>query len=167
MVPNSNARHFRIKAAQRDLIAAAGGIVRAAELCNFGKSTVGRWADIESPEWMDLTAADKLEAETGLNLFTLAWVESKGLKLADPGDGHARAVSLTSEVAGIAGALSTLLGEWAMASADGHATPAEADRLRKTVPTIREHLSRFENALSEVRAAGGLSLVAGRKVGGE
>lgn len=30
MVPASNAKHFRLKAAQRDLIAAAGGIERAA-----------------------------------------------------------------------------------------------------------------------------------------
>lgn len=165
MVPNANARHFRLKAAQRDLIAAAGGIQRAAELCSYGKSTVGRWADIESREWMPLDAADKLEAETGLTIFTQAWVESRGLKLAGQGEGEGGAVSLTAEIAGIAGALSTLLSEWAMASADGHASPAEADRLRKITPTIRDHLSRFEDALSEVRAAGGLSLVNGGKTG--
>lgn len=165
MVPNANARHFRLKAAQRDLIAAAGGIQRAAELCSYGKSTVGRWADIESREWMPLDAADRLEAETGLSIFTQAWVESRGLKLAGADEGERKSVSLTTEIAGIAGALSALLSEWAVASADGHATPAEADRLRKHVPTIKDLLSRLEDACSEVRAAGGLSLVNGGKAG--
>lgn len=162
MVPHANARHFRLKAAQRDLIAAAGGIVRAGALCSYGKSTVGRWADIESPEWMPLDAADKLEAETGLTIFTQAWVESRGMKLAGQDDGDRRAVSLTTEIAGVAGALSALLSEWALASADGHASPTEADRLRKLTPAVKEHLSRFEDALSEVRAAGGLSLVSSK-----
>jgi len=162
MVPNANARHFRLKAAQRDLIAAAGGIMRSADLCNYGKSTVGRWADIESPEWMPLDAADKLEVETGLTIFTQAWVESRGMKLAGQDDGARRAISLTTEIAGIAGALSALLSEWAVASADGHASPAEADRLRGLTPSIKDGVARLEEALSEVRAAGGLSLVSSK-----
>src|SRR5207237_799279 len=65
MVPNANARHFLLKAKQRDLIAAAGGIERAATVCSYGKSTVGRWANSESSELMPLDAIFALEEETG------------------------------------------------------------------------------------------------------
>lgn len=161
MVPNANARHYRIKAAQRDLIAAAGGIMRAAEIANYGKSTVGRWADIEAREWMPLDAVDKLEAETGLTVFTTAWVETRGLKLADAEPGTDRVACLTAEVAGLVGEFSGLISEWALTSADGHASPAEARRLRGAIPGLRERLSRLEGVLASVQADGGLSLVKG------
>jgi hypothetical protein len=52
MIPNANGRYFRIKAAQRDLIAAAGGIERVAEIVGFSKSQVGRWHHGDSPDLM-------------------------------------------------------------------------------------------------------------------
>lgn len=161
MVPNANARHFRIKAAQRDLISAAGGIVRAAQITNFSKSEVGRWNDIDSPDWMDLVAVDKLEAETGLRVFTQAWVETRGLKLADVEPDADKVAGLAIEVAGLVADFSTLMGEWAVTSADGHATTNEAIRLRRQLPALRERISRLEGILAAVQAEGGLSLVSG------
>ena len=163
MVPNAHARHFRIKAAQRDLIAAAGGIERAADFCSYGKSTVGRWANIDAPEWMPLDAVDKLESETGLTHFTRAWVETRGLKLAEPDAREEQVACLTTEIAGFVGEFGTLMAEWALTSADGHATPGEANRLRRFLPTMRDRLSKIEEQLAAIHAAGGLSLVKSEK----
>lgn len=160
MVPNASGRHFVIKAAQRDLVAAAGGIQRAAEICNYGKSTVGRWADIESPEWMPLDAVDRLEAETGLAILTRAWVAARGLQLAEADTARGDAC-LTGEVTQLTAAFAALLAEWSSVAADGHATPAEADRMRRLVPQLDQAVRGLKEALARVRAEGGLNLVAG------
>lgn len=159
MLPS--ARHYRLKAAQQELIAACGGIVRAAEICNYGKSTVGRWGDIDSPEWMPLDAADRLETAAGINIFTAAWVESRGLKLADGDSREARIACLTTEIAGFIGDFSAMMAEWAQAAADGKATPTEATRLQRQLPKLKDRISNLEELLAGVQAAGGLSLVKG------
>lgn len=160
MVPSANARHYRIKAAQRDLIDACGGIERSAEICGYGKSTVGRWRDIESPDWMKLDAVEKLETEAGLHVWTVAWLESRGLKLVTA-ERDVKVACLTSQMAGLVGDLGALMGEWAVTAADGHATPAEADRMRKSLSPLRDRFSAIEDALAGVKAEGGLSLVKG------
>lgn len=160
MLPS--ARHFRLKAAQQELIGACGGIVRAAELCGYSKSHVGRWNNEDSPEWMPLDAADKLEQAVGKNLFTAAWLECRGLKLADPESREAKVACLTTEFAGLVTDFGAVLAEWAQAAADGHATPAEATRMRRQLPAIKERIAGLEQILAAVHAEGGLSVVGGK-----
>ena len=167
MTPNANAKHFRLKAAQRDLIAAAGGIERAAELCSYGKSTVGRWAKIDSPEIMDAGAVETLETETGLKLWTVAWLGTRGLKLADEDAGTA-GDCLATEMAALSGAFGALLTEWSAIAADGHATPTEADLLlRRHLPAIDGAIARMKDASAQVIADGGSALFKPRVVGGQ
>ncbi|MBS9720198.1 hypothetical protein JYU29_05790 [Tianweitania sp. BSSL-BM11] len=157
MLPS--ARHIRIKAAQQELISACGGIVKTAEICNYGKSTVGRWNDEESPEWMPADAVDKLEALTGKRYWTQAWLETRGMKLAEPDEAEARLACLTTDMASLIGAFGGLMSEWAITAADGKATPAEATRMRKHLPELKELIASIEQGLAAVKAEGGISLV--------
>lgn len=158
MTPNANARHYRIKAAQRDLIAAAGGIERAADICSYGKSTVGRWSKIDQPEIMPADAVEALEAETGLRLWTAAWLRERGLRLADEEAGAA-GNCLATEMATLGGAFGALFTEWSAIAADGHATPAEADGLlRRHLPEIDAAVDRLKDAAATVIADGGRHL---------
>ena len=164
MTPNANAKHYRIKAAQRDLIAAAGGIERAAEICSYGKSTVGRWSKIDSPEIMPPDAVERIESETGLKLWTVAWLSTRGMKLADDESG-AQGNCLATEMGQLGGAFGSLFAEWSAIAADGHATPAEADRLlRQHLPDLKSALSRLEDASAQVIADGGSVLFRPRVV---
>jgi hypothetical protein len=157
MLPS--ARHVRIKAAQQELIAACGGIIKAAELCNYGKSTVGRWNDEDSADMMPSDAVDKLEALTGKRYWTQAWLETRGMKLAEPDEAEARLACLTTDMASLIGAFGGLMSEWAITAADGKATPAEATRMRKLLPEIKDLISSIEQGLATVKAEGGISLV--------
>jgi hypothetical protein len=163
MLPATNASHFRIKAAQRDLIAAAGGIERAAEICSYGKSTVGRWAKIDQPEIMPHDAVAALEAETGLRLWTVAWLGARGLKLADDAAGDT-GNCLATEMASLGGAFGALFSEWSAIAADGHATPAEADMLlRRHLPALDAAVDRLKDASAQVIAEGGSALFRARE----
>lgn len=153
------ARHIRIKAAQQELIAACGGIMKTAELCSYSKSEVGRWNNEESPEWMPADAVDKLEALTGKRYWTQAWLETRGMKLADSEEGGERLACLTTDMAALIGAFGGLMSEWAVTAADGHATPAEATRMRKLLPELKALISSIEQGLATVKAEGGISLV--------
>ena len=159
MLPS--ARHYRLKAAQQELIAAAGGIMRAAEICGYSKSEVGRWNNEDAPDWMSLDAADKLEQATGKNIFTLAWLDCRGLKLAEPDSVAAREACLTTEVAGFIGDFAAIINEWALVAADGQATPAEATRFGKRLADIKGRIGDIEELLAGVKAKGGIALVVG------
>lgn len=165
MTPNANARHFRLKAAQRDLVAAAGGIERAAEICSYGKSTVGRWAKIDSPEIMDPAAVEALEAETGLTLWTQAWLANRGLALSGEAAGPAGAC-LATEMAALGGTLGALFAEWSLVAADGHGTPAEADRMLRVLADVTSAIEKLKDASAKVIAEGGAPLFAPRVVPG-
>lgn len=164
MVPNANARHFRLKAAQRDLISAAGGIERAALICSYSKSAVGRWAHIDSVDLMPIEAVDRLEVETGRNDFTNAWMESRGLKIADEA---AKSVCLSNEMSGFVVEFGSLLSEWGAATADGKATPTEADRLMRQLSKMLDRVPPLRDALADVVAQGGKSLASGLRVVGD
>lgn len=167
MIPNANARHFLIKAAQRDLISAAGGIERAAEICSYGKSTVGRWSKIDLPEIMPTDAVEALENETGLQIWTAAWLKSRGLKLAEDEPADA-GNCLATEMANLGGSFGALFADWATIAADGHATPAEADRLlRQHLPNINANVDRLKEAAAATIANEGSSLFKPRVVGGQ
>lgn len=163
MVPNANARHFLLKAKQRDLIAAAGGIERAAEVCSYGKSTVGRWANPDSPELMPLEAIFALEEETGRYDMSAAITQARGRKLADQsGDagGQANATMMERHAHAIA-EFGELVTAGALAFADMKLTPAEAMQIDRAAAKVETAMGELRKSAAHVRAVGGLSVVEG------
>ncbi|MDJ1463359.1 phage regulatory CII family protein [Nitratireductor sp. GZWM139] len=162
MIPNANANHFRLKAAQRDLIAAAGGIERAAEIVSYGKSTVGRWYNIEAPEIMPVDAALRLEEETDRFDFLNALAVVRGRKLADATARPTPASDILGSYADVmrqVGELSRSAGE---ALADGKVTPTEAKMMfDRPAALLIEVLNELRGAAASVHGSGGLSVVDG------
>jgi hypothetical protein len=158
MVPNANARHFMLKAAQRDLIAAAGGIERAAAVCSFGKSTVGRWANGESPELMPLEAIFALEEETGRHDVSAAIAAARGRTFVDkdaiPANGCVMGAHAESVVR-----MGDLMSEGAMAFADGELTPAEITQLDRKLAAAMDHMGEYRRILADAKGRGGLKVV--------
>ncbi|WP_309086433.1 phage regulatory CII family protein [Chelativorans sp.] len=162
MIPNANANHFRIKAAQRDLIAAAGGIERAAEIASYGKSTVGRWFNADSPEIMPVDAALRLEEETGRYDFLTALAAVRGRKLADGEGKGAETGDIMARFSDVMRQVGELSQSAAVAFADGKITPTEATAMiDKPASLLIEAANELRRAAATVRGAGGFSVVTG------
>jgi len=157
MIPNANRTLFRLKAAQRDLISACGGIERAAEICAYSKSTVGRW-NADGPELMPLDAVMALEAECGRAEVTLAMAGLHGLRLA--GEPEAAGVNecLMARHADTVTRAAELMTEGALAFSDAKVTPAEAARMDRAASALAAAVEEYRKTLASVRAEGGATL---------
>lgn len=159
MVPNANARHFLLKAKQRDLIAACGGIERAAAICNYSKSTVGRWANAEGPELMPLDAIFALEEECGRFDMSEAICAARGRLMAETelaAGANASVMERYAETISQFGALATT---GAMAFADLKLTANEAAQLDRDAARAIEKLNELRKAAAHVRGEAGLKVV--------
>lgn len=161
MIPNANARLFRIKAAQRDLIAAAGGIERVAGIVGYSKSQVGRWNHADSPDLMPLDAVWTLEAETGAPLLTSALAELSGRRLSDPGTDEGAAADIMRGYAELCSKAGEMMATMAAALSDGRITPAEATAFDRRLSELSEMIARCRKQAAAVRGAGGLTVVSG------
>lgn len=160
MVPNANARHFLLKAKQRDLIAAAGGIERAADVCSYGKSTVGRWANADSPEMMPLDAIFALEEETGRFDMSEAICAARGRRLAETETASANGSVMAAHAEAVV-RMGEVLTEGALAFADGKLTPSESTQIDRAVSKLEAAASDYRKVLASAKAAGGLKVVDG------
>jgi hypothetical protein len=163
----SSAWHFRLKAAQRDLIDMAGGIERAAALTSVSKSQVGRWRNPTDPDVIAITAALLLEAECGTPLVTTVMAELNGRRLADPDESNVAAGNVLVRHAEAVRQAGELMAQGAMAFADGKLTPAEAAALDRASASTERALSELRMAIAGVRGTG-FSVVEGgadRKAG--
>ncbi len=160
MLPNTNAGHFRLKAAIRDLIAAAGGIERAAEICTLGKSTVGRWQDADARDFPNIWHVRMLECECGRADISRVMAELAGLDTgrADSPDGKACLMASHAEAVTHAAAL---MSEGAMAFSDSLVTPAEASSMDRAAQRLEEAVASYRQVLAGVKAAGGFTIVKG------
>lgn len=158
MVPNANARFFLLKARQRDLIAACGGIERAAGICSYGKSTVGRWANADSPDMMPLDAVFALEEECGRYDMSEAICSARGRRMAEEEVQAANGCVMERHAAVIA-QFGELVTTGAMAFADLKLTPAEAMQIDRDAAKAIDRLNELRKATAAVRAAGGLKVV--------
>ncbi|TPI39288.1 hypothetical protein FJW07_13995 [Mesorhizobium sp. B3-1-9] len=155
----TTARVLRIKSAQNQLIAACGGLDDSADISHFGRSTVGRWADLGDPTLMPLGALLALEAHCGHPIVTAALAEVNNRRLAEP---EAEAVSQGNVMARHADAIihaGELMAAGAAAFADGKVTPNEAVTIDRAAAQLERGLSEYRKALAGVRAAGGLKVV--------
>ena len=160
MVPNANARHFLLKAKQRDLITAAGGIERAAGICSYSKSVVGRWFNSESPEIMELPAIFALEEETGRFDMSEAIAQTRGRRFAEVEAAPVNGCVMSSHAEVIV-QLGELATEGAIAFSDGLLTPSESKQLDQKLAKAANAIDGYREVLAGGRAAGGLSIVAG------
>lgn len=161
MVPNANARLYRIKAAQRDLIAAAGGIERVAAMVGYSKSQVGRWNHGDSPDLMPLDAVWMLEGETDMPLVTGALAELSGRRLSDPNEAEARAADIMRSHARLSAKMGEALSAMAEALADGRITPAEATVYDRRLSELSTLISECRQLAAGVKGAGGFTVVSG------
>lgn len=129
MTKISDAWFFRLKAAQRDLIAANGGIERAAARSSLSKSQIGRCNNATDPEIMTLPAVLALEAECGVPFVTSVMAELNGRRLADPDSATAVEGCVLAKHAEVVRSAAELMAASATAFADGELTPAEASNV--------------------------------------
>jgi len=161
MIPNANARHFLLKAKQRDLIAAVGGIERAGGICNFSKSTVGRWANPDSLELMPLDAIFALEEECGRHDMSEAIAAARGRRFEEAEAEPQANASIMSRHAETIVQMGELMSTGAMAFADGKLTPSEAVQIDRAAAQLERGLQELRKATANARGEGGLSLVKG------
>ena len=150
---------FRVKAATRDLVRHAGGLVRAGEICGYGKSSVDRWGSTDHTECIPIGAALLLEAETGAPLVTAAMAEINGRGLGpkpvDDGGGHFLAAHID-----LARQSAEYQATVADATADGVITPNEQKAIEREAADVHRAAARVQDA---VAGAGGEAI---RLVGG-
>lgn len=155
----TDAWHYRIKAAQRDLIARAGGIERAAKLTSLSTSQVGRLNNPRDTDVMPIHVALALEAEAGEPLVTAAMASLHGRRLAEPDGLVAAETAVLSRYGEVMRQAGELMAAGASAFADGRLTPAEAHVIDRSCSTIEAGLSDLRKALAGARATGGVRLV--------
>lgn len=153
--PISDAWFHRIKAAQRDLIARAGGIERASEITSVSKSNIGRWNNPKDPDLMSLPAVLALEADCGVALVTGVMADLNGRRLMEPegeGGGAASVFTRHAETVRQAG---ELMAAGAAAFADGRLTTTELQLLDRVASNLEISLSEFRKAIGTGKGAGG------------
>ncbi|WP_265518940.1 hypothetical protein [Nitratireductor luteus] len=160
MVPNANARLYRIKAAQRDLVAAAGGIERVAGIVGYGKSTVGRWNNGDNPDLMPLDAVWTLELEANAPLVTSALAELGGRRLTATESETDAAADIIRGHAEVCRKASEMMATMAAALTDGRITPAEAMAYDRRLSELSDLVADCRKQAAEVRGAGGFFVVA-------
>ncbi|MCO6410074.1 phage regulatory CII family protein [Hoeflea alexandrii] len=155
-----NAWFYRIKAAQRDLIALSGGIERAAEITSISKSHVGRWNNAQDTDLMPLNAVLMLEEHCGVAVVTSVMAELNGRRLADETEATRQNADVLSAYAEAVRHAGEVMSAGAIALADGKVTPAEALTVDRAVSVLERGLSDLRQTLAHVRA-GDLKIVGG------
>ena len=158
-----DAFHYRLKAAQRDLIAFNGGIERAAEKTGYSKSQMGRCNSPTDGEHMSVAAIVALEADCGLAPVTAVLAEANGRRLTDPDAARAAHVGMMQAQADAMMQMAELVNATALAIADGLVTPTEAGTVDRIAASVEKALSELRRTLATAKAEGGaaagLSLV--------
>lgn len=141
--------HHQIKAATRDLIRHAGGLVRAAEKTGFGKTSVGRWGQADQPDIIPISAVLILERETGTALVTEAMAAINGLTVetrveAAPGDVFRACANAAKECAEVQVVMSDAL-------ADGVITNNEAKQIETKISSGIDALGDLQRTVTGMR----------------
>lgn len=151
----SDAIHFRLKAAQRDLISRCGGIARCVELTSFSQSQVGRWNNPNDPELMPLGAIVVLEGDCRFPLITAVLADNSGRRLTDPDAEVRQEISVLISHSDVMRQSAEISHALAMAIADGKVTPSEAHTLDRPAAAMESSLSTFRMSLAAIKARGG------------
>ena len=150
-----DAFHYRLKAAQRDLIERSGGILRAEKITGYARSQVGRWHNPNDAAHMPIVVVRALEADTGQPLITAILAEVNGRQLAEPEEERRSDVELLTAHSDLMLFEAEIARNMAEAIADGRVSPAEATVIDRAVAKAAQGLEELRAALAEIKARGG------------
>lgn len=146
--------YLYLKAATRDLITAAGGPVRAAEISRADHPRLSRYGSPNEGMHAPIDVIADLEAETGDPVVTRALADLAGFVLVPKAEAIARGINFgkhLGEVACETGQLMAGLGE---ALADGAVTPGEAESCLAGVRQAATKLAALEHDLRQAAGTG-------------
>lgn len=155
-----NAWFYRIKAAQRDLIALSGGIERAAEITSISKSHVGRWNHAQGTDLMPLNAVLMMEEHCDVAVVTTVMAELNGRRVTGEAEGAGVTVDVLSACAETVRHAGEVMSAGAIALADSKVTSAEAMTIDRAVSHLERCCTALRQTLAGVRA-GDLKVVGG------
>ena len=166
-----------IKHAQNELVKACGGIDSAKLLCSYGRSTIGRWADVGDPSLMPLSvirtnqykAASALPQKScGLPVVTAALAALDNRTLSDPVETSGTSQNVLTAIAETFVAVGALNISYGEALADGKVTLNELSDLDRRLAHLVQSAMSARKATAAGRADGGLSIIGGgqRQAGG-
>ena len=150
---------LRLKGALRDLVAAVGGVDRAAILAGISSTQMSRMQLVSEPDMMPTLRIARLEADCGLALVSGAlaglagWRVERGPAVAD------EPVAIMARQADVVTEMARLTQQAAEAFADGRLTPAEAGDLDRIAGEAMARLDRLRQTLCSARASGVVDLV--------
>ncbi|MDR6952317.1 hypothetical protein J2X65_001672 [Ancylobacter sp. 3268] len=147
----SDSTIFRLRAAQRDLIDACGGIARAAKICNYSAGHVGRWNNPNDNDLMPITAVVALEGDCGRALVTSIMADLNGRDLTDGAPAEATG-NVDAAYADVLGALAAATSEYAIAKEDGRISPSEAERIDRAVAHFIREAEELRAGLASIKA---------------
>lgn len=156
---------YRIKAAQRDLIARCGGIMRVANLVNASKSEVGRWNGGGDPDLMPVGAIVILEGDCGYALVTDVMAQQNGRRLTDPEDDQRVGKNLLAAVGEVQRQSGELINTVGAAISDGWVSPTEGTSIDRIAGSLERAASDLRASVAGVKAQGGAK--AGLRIVGE
>lgn len=142
---------MRLKGAQTDLIAAVGGIERAARISSMATSTVGRWNSPNETALMPLTAVIALEKAARFPWVSRVLAGENGWTIAerDPVEGSIASICEKSLLANRSAA--DLAIAIAQAAGDGNVTATEATICDKAAARCEAELAEIRKMLSAIK----------------
>lgn len=160
--PISDAWHFRVKAATRDLVSRCGGVVRAGEQAMVSKTEISRWQSVGDDGIITIPAALALEAECGAPLVTAVMADLQGRRLSDEAVAGEAASCLFRDYAELMRKFADVSSVMAESQADGVFTGAEAELVDRSARDVDAALDRFRSSLAEARAKKVVPFAAGK-----
>lgn len=150
-----DAFHYRLKAAQRDLIERCGGINRVEKVAGFSRSQVGRWNNPNDTDHMSLVVVRTLEADAGQPVVTAVMAEINGWHIADTDDEPVAKLGLMAAHSNSLFFQADIARDIAAAIADGRVSPAEAAVIDRAVAKAVQGYEELRASLAEIKARGG------------
>ena len=149
--------HMMIKHAQNELVRLCGGIDDCKVIVPYGRSTIGRWADVGNPTLMPWPAVIARQKKCRVPVVTAALAAIDGRMLSDPvTEGETCVMTAMAEVLVVSGQLGGVFGA---AVADGKLTPNELTDLSRVMERLERALVKGKRSAAAGRAEGGLKVV--------
>jgi hypothetical protein len=151
-----NVFHYRLKAAQTDLIERCGGIPRVAEKTGYSVAHVGRWNNRMAPDLMPHLVIPVLEADCGEALITSIFAEATGRSVSDPEGPIDEDACIMATTADVMTAAASFQREAAFAFSGEDLSPATADAIEKKAKLLQRAASAIRRCTAAIKAKGGL-----------
>lgn len=147
---NRDAWFWRVKAAQRDLIARCGGVRRAAEIAGCSPSWIGKCNSPEEDGFLSMTQKRALETDAQFPVVSKVEVEAQGWSLHQM-EAAPAAADLHGSTARVIVEASDVMRVYAEAAKDGKLTPTE-------IRELQGEFAALARVLEDARLAGAATL---------